>query len=168
MARTQMNLNVDQEIRDILKELCEKVKTPSGRPISLATAVTQWAKASDKAGYLLGIVDVDLTETVAVDELAGIKEEIANLKTEVATIKKALKAPSEAHQNAQEQPLKNNQEQLKLIPDNEPRIYSHEEVAKITGLKVETVKRSASAKNKISPTILKHGFVQVDGGWKRN
>ena len=106
-------------------------------------------------GYLLGIVDTDLTETVAVDELAGIKEEIVNLKREVATIKKALETPSEPHENAQEQ--------LELIP----RIYSDEEVAEITGLKVQTVKRSASAKNKISPTILKHGFVRVEGGWKK-
>ena len=163
MARTQMNLNIDEEIRDLLKELCEKVKTPSGRPISLATAVTQWAKASKKAGYLLGIVDVDLTETLGVDELAGIKEEIANLKTEVATIKKALETPSEPHENAQEQSSNNNQPQLELIP----RIYSHQEVAEITGLKVQTVKKSASAKNKTSPTILKHGFVKVDDGWKK-
>jgi hypothetical protein len=73
-----MNLNVDESIRDNLRELCEKVQTVDGRPISFATAVTNWVEASKKAGYLLGLMDVATTKP-ANGDMAEVKEAIASL-----------------------------------------------------------------------------------------
>lgn len=86
MARIQMNLNVEESVRDELQRLCAKIETVDGRPISLATAVSKWVESSVKTGYLLGVAD--LTTTAPKDDLAEMKEAIATLTQEVAEIKK--------------------------------------------------------------------------------
>ena len=96
MSREQLNLNLKEGLKSDLRELCEGVLTPSGQPISLAIAVTNWIEASKKAGYLLGVADLSITnvQPKAADIEAMIEKmvnkKVANLSSEVEELKKPV------------------------------------------------------------------------------
>ncbi len=147
----QLNISIPREVRDDLKRLCNEAG------VSLAQAITDFRDACLAENRLITTnykYPEPLKKDVSSlrDSLTEMKRDIARLTEEMAEIK-SLSTPKD--------------EQLELIPDNESRIYSDEEVAEITGLKVQTVKNSANPNKKTSPTIIKHGFVKVVDGWKK-
>ena len=78
MSRVQMNLNVEEEIRDGIKKLCDGYKLANGQSISAAALISLWVKNSLNAGYPIGVSDITTVKSNQSIDTERLRDEISS------------------------------------------------------------------------------------------